>query len=131
MEYALRKKLRKLSLIGRKVKARRYGDYSHRPARYQIAIVKDEVAILQEAVDPKHDIRFSVQQLLFNDGAISFRFAYHRWEGRVRKGQSKLRIGWGQYAAILPSEIAKRLNEEMFFKAWEPWTKMDSLVSLN
>jgi hypothetical protein len=131
MENALREKLRKISLIGRKVKARRYGDYSHRPVRYEIAIVRDEVAVIHEADDAKYDIRFSVQQLLFNDGAIFFRFAYHRWEGRVRKGQSKLRIGWGQYAAILPSEIAQRLNEQMFFKAWEPWAKMDSLLSLS
>jgi hypothetical protein len=131
MENDLREKLKRISLIDRKVKARRYGDYSHRPPRDEIALVKDEVAVIQEMDDPKLDIRFSVQKLLFNDGSISFRFAYHRWEGRARKGQSKLRIGWGQYAAILPSEIAQHLNEKVFFKSWGPWTKMDSLVSLS
>jgi hypothetical protein len=91
----------------------------------------DEVAAIYEADDPKQDIGLSVQQLLLNDGTISFRFAYHTWEGRVRKGHSKLRLGWGQFAPILPSGIAQLLNEQMFFKAWEPWSRMDSLMSLS
>ena len=131
MEYALREELKQIILIGHKVKARRKGDYSRRPARYQYAIVTDEVAVIYEGDDPKQDIRFSVQKLVLNDGAISFRFAYHTWEGRVRKGHFKLRLGWGQYAPILPSESVQRLNEQLFFKAWEPWAEMDSLVNLS
>lgn len=116
MKDALRDELKQISPIGHKVKARLKGDYSCRPPRYQYATIADAVAVIHEADDPKRAIRFSVQKLLLNDGAISFRFAYHTREDRVREGQSKLRIGWGQYAPILPSGIAQQLNEQMFLR---------------
>lgn len=129
MKY--REKLKKISLIEHKVKARCQGDYSPRPAKYQIAVVTDEVAEIYKADDPKQDLRFSVQKLLLSDGTISYRSAYHRWEGRIREGHSELRRGWGQYAPIVPSDIQERLNQQMFFKGWGPWAKMNSLMNLS
>ena len=125
-----RGEMKSLKLIGQKSMARLRADFSPRPKRHELGTIVDEVWAVEEAENPTNDVRFSYQKILFPNGEFALRPGYHVWEGRVRKGQSELRLGWGQFSPILPSEIANRLNEQMFFKGRKPWSKMENLVNL-
>ena len=120
-----------LNVIGQKCTARVQGDFSARPAKHELGLIVDEVWAVLEAENPIDDVRFSYHKILLANRQFAFRPGYHLWERRVRKGHSKLRLGWGQFSPILPTEIANKLNEQMYFKGWQPWSKMENLVNLS
>jgi len=104
-----------LDLVGRTVRCRMKGDFSDRPERSELGKIADEIAVIV------NDVRFAVHQIAGTDGRISYRYCYHTLESRPRPGCTDIRVGWGQYAPIIPAEALTQLNQLAQAKGWEPW----------
>jgi len=107
--------LTELDLRGTEVRCRVKGDFSTRPAKERVGGIEDEVFVIGG------DTRWAIHRIRKPDGAVLYRPCYHTIESRPRPNAAEPRIGWGQYAPIIPADIMANLNRLAHDRGWEPW----------